>query len=55
VREIFWGGSSVLGIREETTAGILQVLNLNPQPSGKRRLRHPREFKLCLDNTVVAL
>ena len=29
------------------------MLNLNPQPSGKRRLRHPREFRLCLDVTRV--
>jgi hypothetical protein len=46
----------------EIAAGIMQVIHLNPQPSGKRRLRHPQvhvnsrslvgEKRLARDDTL---
>ena len=32
---------------EEMSAGMSQVFDLNPQPSGKRRLRHPQNRRVA--------
>ena len=55
MHELILRGSSVLGMREEIAAEIVQVLNLNPNASEKRSVRHPHEFQRCMDWTPVPL
>jgi hypothetical protein len=53
VREIFFAGRFRFGNEVEIVAEILQALDLNPNPSKFRRVRHPREIQSCRGRTLV--